>query len=448
MSCALINAQNKPKFLFDFDYAQFGYDSTSNYVEFYYSFNQSTMRKVKSDSTTKIEGYLYITIQDTSSGKNILNKHWKIMQNVKRLVVKTDKNLVGEIGFIINKGTYRIIVGGSDSLNSKNKKFITDYMRVEPFIVGNGITISNIQLASKILQDSQNKKSIFYKNTYEVIPSPTEIFGENLPVVFYYYELYSNGKARKDSVLKILTLIYNSKGKIVERKSRTIYNTVPARVEVGAFPVVKLPTDSYTMLFSVIDTVAKTRASSYKTFYVYNPNIKPAKTTTVKSGGVISSVFGVMSKEECDNLFDESKYIATNSEINQYSKINTLRGKRKFLYNFWDRRNPNPGMQQNTAYSQFLKRVDKSNRKFGTLTRPGWKTDRGRVLIKYGEPSEIDRYPNQIDTKPYEIWRYNDIEGGVIFVFADLNGFSNYQLINSTKRGELQDYNWRSRIAQ
>ncbi len=447
-SCALINAQNKPKFLFDFDYAQFGYDSTSNYVEFYYSFNQSSMQTVKTDSSTNLEGYLYITIQDTATGKDILNKHWKISQQSEDLPQKSNKSLVGELGFVINKGTYRLIVGGSDTLNSENKKFIKDYLKVKPFISENGISVSDIQLASKILQNSPNKKSIFYKNTYEVTPTPMEIFGENLPVVFYYCEVYSNGNSRKDSVLKLQTIVFNSKKKIVDNKLKTIYNNVSARVEVGAIPVIKLPTDTYTILVSIIDTAEKIRISSYKTFYVYNPKVIPEETAGVKDGGVISSVFGVMSKEECDNLFSKCKYIATGNEISQYSKIDSLKGKRTFLYNFWKSRDPSPATAQNEVYSQFLKRVDESDRKFGALNRPGWKTDRGRVLIKYGEPSEIDRYPNQINTKPYEIWHYNEIEGGVIFVFADLNGFSDYQLVNSTKRGELQDNNWRSRIGQ
>ncbi|MBE0538821.1 MAG: hypothetical protein IH620_03845, partial [Ignavibacterium sp.] len=30
-------------FDFEFDYAQFAYDSTSNYVEIYYSFNQASL---------------------------------------------------------------------------------------------------------------------------------------------------------------------------------------------------------------------------------------------------------------------------------------------------------------------------------------------------------------------------------------------------------------------
>ena len=46
------------------------------------------------------------------------------------------------------------------------------------------------------------------------------------------------------------------------------------------------------------------------------------------------------------------------------------------------------------------------------MSKIGWKTDRGRIFILYGEPSEIERFPNQMDTKPYEIWHYNDIEGG------------------------------------
>ncbi|MCE7855465.1 MAG: hypothetical protein DYG97_02800, partial [Ignavibacteria bacterium CHB3] len=35
---------------FEFDYAQFGYDSLSNYVEFYYSFNQVGLTVTNTDT--------------------------------------------------------------------------------------------------------------------------------------------------------------------------------------------------------------------------------------------------------------------------------------------------------------------------------------------------------------------------------------------------------------
>jgi hypothetical protein len=73
-------------------------------------------------------------------------------------------------------------------------------------------------------------------------------------------------------------------------------------------------------------------------------------------------------------------------------------------------------------------------------------TDRGRCHIVYGRPSEIDRYPSQLDSKPYEIWRFDDIEGGVEFVFGDISGFGDYKLLHSTKRGELRDDAWKNRV--
>ena len=42
----------------------------------------------------------------------------------------------------------------------------------------------------------------------------------------------------------------------------------------------------------------------------------------------------------------------------------------------------------------------------------------------------------------YEIWKYYDIEGGVIFVFGDELGFGDFRILHSTKRGEVHQVNW------
>ncbi|MEJ2104981.1 MAG: hypothetical protein P8X47_10450 [Ignavibacteriaceae bacterium] len=51
---------------FEFDFAQFGYDSVSNYVEFYYSFNQSCLQYMHTDSMDYVEGFLHIEIDDSA----------------------------------------------------------------------------------------------------------------------------------------------------------------------------------------------------------------------------------------------------------------------------------------------------------------------------------------------------------------------------------------------
>ena len=80
------------------------------------------------------------------------------------------------------------------------------------------------------------------------------------------------------------------------------------------------------------------------------------------------------------------------------------------------------------------------------MGKEGWQTDRGRVYLLYAEPDEVERFPNQGDSKPYEIWQYNQIESGVIFVFIDRTGLGDYTLVHSTKRGELQDESWQQHL--
>ncbi|MEO8399413.1 MAG: GWxTD domain-containing protein [Ignavibacteriaceae bacterium] len=439
-----LNAQQN-NFIFDFDYAQFGYDSTSNYLEFFYSFDQDILTLTKKENGDFVEGVLHITLEDTSQHNTIVNNDWKISYQVFEDSSSQSKSLIGAIGFIVPKGNYSCHIGGRDAADPNNKKFFDEKIIVKPFMDDN-FSISDVELSSKILQDSQNENSIFYKNTYEVIPIPTSVFGENQPVVFYYCEFYQLRNGDLESPLKLNTLVYNSKGQIVYNKNKDIKKNINSRVEVGTVLVNKFPTDFYTLIMSLLDSTSNVGVTSSKKFYVYNPSIVASDTFSGAHIGVLSSEFGIMSEEELDLLFDQSKYIAAPIEIDQYEKVAGIEGKRQFMYDFWKNRDTDPSTPKNEYYLKYFNRVKESDRRFSSLSRVGWKSDRGRVYIMYGEPSEIERFPNQIDSKPYEIWHYNEIEGGVYFVFADLTGFSDYILLHSTMRGELRDDNWARRI--
>lgn len=92
--------------------------------------------------------------------------------------------------------------------------------------------------------------------------------------------------------------------------------------------------------------------------------------------------------------------------------------------------------------AEYLRRVEKASQRYRAFSKPGWRTDRGRVNILYGEPDEMERVPNSENSKPYEIRKYLQIEIGVEFVFVDRSGFGEYVLVHSTKRGELKDEGW------
>lgn len=447
LTAILIWPQTK-KIGFEFDYARFAYDSTSNFVEFYYSFDPNTMPLYSSDSLKYVDGTLKIDITDTATQKVVLDKIWKLKSKVSfDSSIQKYQSLVGELAVLLPAGTYKCDLTGGDENDSTLKREYSDYVKIKPFIHDN-IALSDIQLSSQIIPNSTNKKSIFYKNTYEVLPVPNTLFSENTPALFYYCELYNLNSTKSNNDLKFGVYLYNSKNQLKFSKHRKINHSVGSRVEVGVVPINKYPTDTYTIIATLMDSSDNYGISSTKKFYIYNPSVVIVDSTGNLAEGSIGSEFAVMSIEELDDLFEKSKYIATNKEIDGYNKLKTVKGKKEFLYNFWKSRDTNPSTPGNEFFKEYLKRIKISNERYSTIQKKGWLTDRGRVYLIYGEPSEIERFPNQVDSKPYEIWRYNDIQGGVEFDFGDLTGFSDYVLLNSTARGEIQDYNWMSDLKQ
>ena len=121
--------------------------------------------------------------------------------------------------------------------------------------------------------------------------------------------------------------------------------------------------------------------------------------------------------------------------------------KKKFLYNFWVERDPNDPYKK---WLQYLERVKEVNKSFGTPSRAGYKTDRGRVYLQYGQPYDIVSSVNEPGAYPYEIWYYTtlpDRQTNIGFAFYEPSMVSNdYILMHSNARGELHDERWKVKL--
>jgi len=94
---------------------------------------------------------------------------------------------------------------------------------------------------------------------------------------------------------------------------------------------------------------------------------------------------------------------------------------------FWARLDPTPGTERNERMEEYYYRVDYANRRFGLgRASSGWNTDRGEVLIRFGEPDHVQRHPFSMGARPYEVWEYPRLRRR--FVFIDQTGFGDYQL--------------------
>lgn len=116
-------------------------------------------------------------------------------------------------------------------------------------------------------------------------------------------------------------------------------------------------------------------------------------------------------------------YIITDDERAVFKKLGTTEEKDAFIEEFWRRRASNPNRDWNEYKEEHYRRIAHANDKFSSGI-PGWKTDRGRIYIMFGEPAEIEdhaggehyyRKPNEgggrTTVYPFQVWRYRQIDG-------------------------------------
>ena len=195
----------------------------------------------------------------------------------------------------------------------------------------------------------------------------------------------------------------------------------------------------------VLDGAEKVLANSDKGFVIINPHLNAPRTA---SASRIARAIKGLSAEELAEEFRHAKYVATEDEIKIFEQVSSDAGMRKFLTDFWVRVAKGRMDRLPITRNTYLQRAKIADDQFTAFGKDGWRSDRGRVFILYGNPDEIERYPAQPDAKAYQIWIYYGIEDGVEFVFVDRQGYSDYQLVHSTKRGELFDEGWAAKYLQ
>lgn len=127
-------------------------------------------------------------------------------------------------------------------------------------------------------------------------------------------------------------------------------------------------------------------------------------------------------------LDEDVRWIITDQERAAFKELTTDEQRDDFIDAFWERRNPNPGSEENKFKEDHYARFVYANERFAGPI-PGWKTDRGRIYILYGPPDEREQYPGRTDASSAtdlskqrfstEVWRYNRLRQGVSFVFLD-----------------------------
>jgi GWxTD domain-containing protein len=87
------------------------------------------------------------------------------------------------------------------------------------------------------------------------------------------------------------------------------------------------------------------------------------------------------------------RYIAVKDEVQEYKRLESDSARALFIERFWRRRDPTPDTLTNEYRQLFWERVQQANASFLDSTKPGWMTDRGKIWILYGPPTDIEDDP-------------------------------------------------------
>jgi GWxTD domain-containing protein len=283
---------------------------------------------------------------------------------------------------------------------------------------------------------------IHVKNGYVFPPRPTCDYFHEKDTMRFYVEAYGTENLSVDPVY--FTAEIQTNGTPVA-KSR-FKPTVPTAFTflAAAFDIRKLPSQTHVLVVRLHKNDGSVLAETRRKFYVYNPSVEAAPPLP-DTDYAYQALYGYDEKE-LDYFIPTLDYIAGESEKNFARSLKTFEEKKNYFYHFWDKRT---GVESAQNWGEYLKLIQYANRKFTAMGKEGWKTERGRVLLTYGPPSDIQDFTGQDVSVPYEIWTYNKLksQSGVNFVFAapSLNP-DQMELVHSTLVGEVYNPNWRQLV--
>jgi len=416
------------------DFARFRHDSATCRLEIYQGVERDGLTYFKKPGGFVAQYRLRTRIMQGDS--LILQGEIQEADTIRsRKEVRSGQQLAytGPVG--LKTGQYKII---STLVDENTAKSIEPkvYATVTP-MGEDSLALSDIQFATRI-QHAEGAPTPFDKNRLRVMPNPQAIFGDGLEKISLYAELYNldfepgqAGHYRVDYIIEDAdgNRLYRIRGKARSKKASQA-------AIFTSFDISSLPSGRYFFRLLATDLDNGEEVSVKRPFIVFRDAELRAHYAQQER-----EAYQSMDSTALDLYFDQVRYIATEQEIQVFRQLG-IKGKQEFLVQFWKKRDPTPGTPRNEFKEDYIKRLALVKTRFAGGHVKSWRTDRARILLKYGSPDFIDRNPGTPDKNAFEIWRYENLQEGVIFVFIDYNDNNLFPLVHSNHRDEISNLDW------
>lgn len=422
------------------DYSVFYLNNDSILVDIYYEFNSDDLNYIKFNNIN------ICNIVFEAEVKSLLHTEKYIWElNSQELNIENNRIIFGTHAIALPNSQFDIKLkyyqdNEPSHFSNFNFKVIPKNRK--------GLFISDIYFASVISnQDSSkiqwDKEFLKYENF--VVPNASKQYFSNTEKILLYLEVYNskyNCESEYKIEYKILDAVKKVKHVLVSKNMNLSDKLIP---ETQAIAIPNLATGVYYLEVSIFkdDEETANDISNQKFFYLNFEKGPELEARFTENELFEKSEFITMDEETITREYDKLKFIMSKQDLNVWEGLTDLKAKQRALFTYWRSKDTDTTTYYNEAKEDFDKAVRYANQYYQfSPSIEGWRTDRGRVLLKYGFPMVVEKFPRNGEKIPCEIWYYGEAGGGMYFYFVDNTGFNNFILAHSTIFGENQNEYW------
>ncbi|MGD2136166.1 MAG: GWxTD domain-containing protein [Gemmatimonadales bacterium] len=342
---------------------------------------------------------------------------------------------VEHFAFTIPSGHYTVAVAVTDSATGQSQRVATDVRALSAEAHASDLLLSSSMRRATAGSDAAPGEVA--KGSLFLTAATTPALTPRQPELSYYLELYP----AEDATVSLAARVLGADGSpITATGNEELAVGATGGVAARTLSLAGLPAGTYRL--QVISEFPETTVVREAPFVMSGFETETAIAQLAEERQE-TNAFAELTEDRLDSLYAPLIYIMESDERGVYESL-SVEGKRNYLQRFWERRDPTPETARNEMQLAYYALFDEANRRFresGAGDIPGWRTDRGRIFLKRGEPEEVLQRPQSGETPPYEVWKYSRPRQ-LKYVFLDETGLGNFALIYTDDRFETGRPDW------
>ena len=365
-----------------------------------------------------------------------ITTYFSVRANNRTEALQKGIKLFNKLALLVKPGVYSARLHVIDVVSKQSGDAFIDKIVVKPpqknnISIGGPIIAFNV----KPVIDTEAVNMRLVRNNFYIIPNPVSMFSDKDTLVYLYYELYNlDYDSDNPSQIQVSYNILSNDSLYKTLGVRKIDKPGGSAALAESFEIKNWPSDLYHLQIIATDLANNKADTSLSMFRILSTeevalaiekfqSNDPYDALSLKSKiNLVSYIMDVQEKQAMDRLSDEGK----NNFLIQYWKDKKAKNRfgnpvsRKDLIAYYK-----------FANDHFSENEDKTD---------GWYSDRGRVLMSYGQWDQLESREIPMKQGAYEVWWYFGYKEGKVFIFEDWNGFM--RLVHSNVDGEVYDDSW------